>query len=163
MRPIILATIALCAAACAKRQPAAVAAPQTPPAAAAGTVVIDYPRACVILDGELKILVVQWDPRTEELTYQGLPLAQAFPVSPDYAAAHDWYPRSDSISFQGRTFRKYGVAREIPSVGLERVGEYRGVGVYADSTLADFIALPTRPQCVFQVYLSDRVPLPGPR
>ncbi|HEU4886107.1 MAG TPA: hypothetical protein VFT45_27965 [Longimicrobium sp.] len=163
MRIAILPASILCAGCWLAGPPPA---PSPPVAPAASQRVIDEPRACVVLDGELKIVVVQWDMRAERLTYRGLPLDQAFPVTADYAAAHDWYPRDDSISFGGRTFHRYGAAREMSYVGLARVGEYGGVGVYANPTEPYFILLPVRPLCVFQVYESlgppsDPPPAPG--
>ena len=74
---------------------------------------------------------------------------------PRYAAGADWYQRNERIVFRGLYHIKYGLPRALPAHGLVRVGEYRGVGVFADSGYTvpnDFIYIPERTGCVFQAY-----------
>ena len=144
--------------------PAAAPASAAAPTANTPGLVIDYPRACVIRDGELAVVEVEYHPRTRDTTYQGVPFAQAFPLTAEYAGAAEWFTREETITFGGREYRRYGPAREMSYVGLRRIGEYRGVGVFGTSELPDaaFILLPVRPSCVFQAYMSPYPAVPSP-
>lgn len=136
-------------------RPAPPAYPEAPEAPA-GLVVIDPPRVCVVRNGELAVVEVQYDPRTSDSTYQGVPFAEAFPITVGYALRTDWYRGSDSITVAGRTYAEYGFPRVLGPQELQRVGEYRGVPVFAAREERDrrgVVYLPLRPGCEFQPYI----------
>ena len=88
-----ITAIALCAGCAARRPPPAAA----PPAAAP----VHQPPIphlagsqrdllfCVVRRGELELVRLEYNTRSGDSTYQGVPLAQAFPVDSTYAAG--WY------------------------------------------------------------------------
>jgi hypothetical protein len=157
MRAALLIAAIACAGCGAPRvpPPAAPAAPEAQKAPA-GLVAIDPPRVCVVRNGALDVVEVQYNPRTSDSTYQGVPFAEAFPITVGYALRTDWYRDSDSITVAGRTYAEYGIPRVLGPQELQRAGEYRGVPVFVGSDQRsgrDMVYVPLRPGCEFQPYM----------
>jgi hypothetical protein len=161
MRAVLLIAALACAA-CGGRRTPPVAAPPAAPAVPAHEPPI--PRLagsrhdllyCVVRRGELVLVPLEYNTRTGDTTYQGVPLARAFPLDSAYAEAADWFAASEPIRFDGRTFARYGDPRLLGIGEVMPVGEYRGVGVYAEAGLTGppaVLYLPVRPGCMFQPY-----------
>lgn len=150
-----IAAIALWAA-CAPGNPAVAPPPASrvpPPAPPAPRVSNRDILLCVVRDGELVLVRLEYNTRTSDSTYQGVPLAQAFPVDSTYAA--DWYQDNEPIRLDGRLFVRYGDPRLLGVQELTPVGEYRGVRVFAAAgghLPPGVVYLPVRPGCEFQPY-----------
>jgi hypothetical protein len=87
---------------------------------------------------------------------QRRPFAQVYPATaPTYAAGATWFINNDAVMFNNREFVRYGVPRVISPAELQRVGDYRGVGLWAQTgatTPYDVVYVPIRPGCEFQAY-----------
>jgi hypothetical protein len=156
-----IATFAICAA-CAGRVPA------PDPAATAGPPPVPPPvwriiddrqdiRACVLRDGALEEVVLDYDTRTGDSTYQGVPFSQAFPLDSGYAAVAEWFTAGEPIRFgpEDLLYDPHGRPRPLGRHELRRVGAFRGVGVYVEAGQTgtpEIIYLPVRQGCIFQPY-----------
>lgn len=131
------------------------ATPPSPPPAAAAQEVMETPRMCVIQDGALRMIPIRvTSGGRDTLTADGQPLSAVTRAS-DYAAGTEWYQRKEPILFRGLQHVQYGLPRTFAATDLVRVGEYRGVGIYAEPgyTFANtFVYIPDRPGCSFQPY-----------
>ena len=130
--------------------PVAVVDPAPTPAAPAAEQI----QVCVLQDGALASVTVTRDPATGDTTVNGVPFAQAFP---DTAAAlaenAAWYTAGEPITFQGRRFVKFGGERVLDVSDVARVGEFRGVPLFAPpAARTDVIYIPVRHGCEFQPY-----------
>lgn len=158
---LLIAAVALCAG-CARGNPPPAA---TPPAAVAAPV--HQPPAprlagshlnllfCVVRGGKLELVPLEYNTRTGDSTYQGVPLAQAFPLDSTYAEPAEWFAANEPIRFAGRVFVRYGDPRVLGIHELTPVGAYRVVTVFAEAGSAgapDVVYLPVRPGCEFQPY-----------
>lgn len=153
-----IAAIALCAA-CAQGNPPPAAPPPVPaapvhqppvPRLAGSTRDLLF---CVVRHGELVLVPLEYNTRSGDSTFQGVPLAQAFPLDSTYAAA--WYQDNEPIRLDGRLFVRYGDPRVLGVWELTPVGEYRGVRVFAAAgghLPPEVVYLPVRPGCEFQPY-----------
>jgi hypothetical protein len=160
MRPIDLLAIVTICAGCARHTPPA-PAPAPPPTPiqpraveTAPTVIRPFP-VCVVADGGLREVLVDYVPATGDSLYQGRRFREVFPVNAQYAANAQWYMDNSAVSFDGRWFSKYGQPRPLAIHELTRIGEYRGVGVYSERAQIEapaVIYLPLRPGCEFQPY-----------
>lgn len=124
-----------------------------PPASDSGSL-RGQPSRCVVLDGELRIIPVTVHPVRGELTADGQPLSR---VSPDsvYAAGAEWFERKEPILIRGVPHIPYGGPRALSASVLTRVGDYRGVPLFASTDeprWSGFIFVPLRRGCVFQAY-----------
>jgi hypothetical protein len=81
---------------------------------------------------------------------------RAHPVpGPGYAGEQPWFTGKETISFRGWGLTQFGLPRFIEPHQLRRVGEYRGIGVYAayyEWWRVEFVYLPLRAGCEFQIY-----------
>lgn len=159
MRVVLLAAV-LCAG-CYLPCPQPVAPPSAPPAPTP-MVVVDPPRLCVLRDGQLAEVVVEYRLATSDSVYQGVPVEQAFPLSDGYAQPHEWFRRSEPVEVRGRRYDRIGPSRYLPPRDLVRAGEYRGVPVFMardEPGEPDHVYLPIRPGCEFQAYrYTDTLP-----
>ena len=114
---------------------------------------VDSARYCVVREGRLQD--VAFDLR--DSTYQGQPLARAFPLDSTYAGNRSWYASAEPITVLGGTFAKYGRPRIVGPTELVPVATFRGVTVFAEegkgSDAPKVIYVPTRPGCEFQPYV----------
>jgi hypothetical protein len=127
------------------------------------------PTLCVVERGELRQVPILYNSQTgDTLTIDRLPFSSVYPLTGEYAAVAGWYVNDEPISFRGRRYRQYGRPRVLWIMEVERVGVYRGVGVYAEAadtaSAREVIYLPYRPGCEFQPYavpaVADRDPQP---
>lgn len=73
-----------------------------------------------------------------------------------YAGQEDWLRRGEPIPFAGTTFARTGGERRVRATLLQRVGEYRGILLFAgaeDAPPIDALYVPTAPGCVFQPFV----------
>lgn len=162
MRPIALSAIALCAACAVPGLPP----PADPPAPVAMVRAHPPPLAeacrcityCFVERGVLREVPAMYNTRRGEMmTKDSLPITTLAPLTGEYASVAGWYVNDEPIAIRGRPFRRYGVARVLGINEIVKVGEYRGVGFYAepgDTALASGVVyLPFRPGCEFQPYV----------
>jgi hypothetical protein len=72
----------------------------------------------------------------------------------------------EGITIRGRPYRREARPRILAIDEVAKVGEYRGVGVYADAkdtaSASRWVYLPVRPGCEFQPYGDvDSMSAPG--
>jgi hypothetical protein len=131
--------------------PAPAEAPPAPaPPAFRG--IVDPAMTCVVHDGRMEM--VEIDPR--DSTYQGQPIARAFPLDSTFAANASWY-RDAVIWLPDDHYMKYGLPRILGPTDVVAITTFRGVPVFAEPTAnprrPEVIYVPTRPECEFQPYI----------
>ena len=112
---------------------------------------------CVVENGELRAVIVRYNASTADSTYEGRPFSEAFPAI-GYAAGAPWYIHNEGISVGEHRYVKYGTRRILAVGEVTRVGEYRGVPVFAEPdapATAEVVYVPVRPGCEFQAYQLD--------
>lgn len=80
-----------------------------------------------------------------------------------YAGRETWLTRGEPIPFAGTTFSRTGVERRVRATLLQRVGEYRGILLFAgaeDAAPVDALYVPTAPGCVFQPFVRQDLVTP---
>lgn len=110
---------------------------------------------CVVRDGELQLVRVDYDTRTGDTLVGGRPFAEVYPETVGYAGAAAWYVDDEPMTINGRRHVKYGVPRLLGVHELTPVGEYRGVPVFVEKgadARADIKYVPVRRGCEFQPY-----------
>ncbi|HET7232007.1 MAG TPA: outer membrane beta-barrel protein [Longimicrobium sp.] len=130
--------------------PPAMPPPPPPPAVMATTISV-----CVVENGMLGSVQAQYSSTTGDTTVSGRPFSQAYPASaPSYAAGAPWFIQNDQITVQNRSFVKFGLPRIVGVGDVTRVGEYRGVPVFAEAGTErpDVVYVAVRPGCEFQPY-----------
>ncbi|HEX2081719.1 MAG TPA: hypothetical protein VHG08_28705 [Longimicrobium sp.] len=163
MRPIAVPLIAALCAACGPNAPPE--APQAAPAPAPAARRHPPPPAedcrcitiCFVRNGQLREVPARYNLRIGELqTVDSLPITTLAPLTGEYASVAGWYVNREPIRFRGRPYARYGFPRVLAIPEITKVGEYRGVGVYAEAadtaSAARVVYLPTRPGCEFQPY-----------
>jgi hypothetical protein len=132
--------------------PAPVMPPPPPPPMVAAPTDVSY---CVVQDGRLSSVTVQYDAASGDTTYNGQPLRQAFPAT-GYAAGQTWFVDNAPVTFNGRRYVKYGLPRILGTSDVNGAGTVQGVSVFtepsADARRPEVIYLPTQPGCEFQPY-----------
>jgi hypothetical protein len=102
---------------------------------------------CEIRDGELVWAQEAGDPRRGGASRV------------EFAESRRWYAANQSITFQGHSFGRMGLPRQLPPGSVRRIGEVDGVGVYVgpggDTGRAWGFYVPVRPGCEFQLYEDD--------
>jgi hypothetical protein len=76
-------------------------------------------------------------------------------AAPAYASSENWYIRSVPMTFAGRKYVKFGLPRVLDAAQLTRVGDFSGVGVFAETGAEapqEVLYVPLRPGCEFQPY-----------
>jgi hypothetical protein len=159
MSGVALAVVAACGTAREAAAPPAVPPPVLPPPPSAEPpfVIADPAEilVCVLRDGALEHVRVEYDRVTGDTTYQGRPLREAFPITREYATRAEWYHQNEPIVTHPQRYVKYGIARVLGIQEIRRVGEHRGVPLFAevgDDDLPDILYIPVRTGCVFQSY-----------
>lgn len=161
MRPIPLLAIVLCAACAGPAAPVPAADPPAPEVVATRYNPDPHPCRCITLcfvqRGALREIRVLYDTRTgDTLTTDSLPIATLAPLTGEYASVAGWYVNDEPITIRARPYRRSARPRILGINEVAKVGEYRGVGVYADaadtSSASRFVYLPYRPGCEFQPY-----------
>lgn len=94
--------------------------------------------------------------RGEMMTKDSLPITSLAPLTGEYASVAGWYVNDKMITVRGRPFRRSGLPRQLGIDEVGKVGEYRGVGVYAEArdtaSAPSVVYLPYRPGCEFPPY-----------
>jgi hypothetical protein len=113
----------------------------------------DSVMVCVVRNGQLAEVRATVDGQTGDTLVNGRPFAELFPA-PQYLAAAAWAARGEWVIYDRRRYISYGTPRVLPATDLVRVGEYRGVPLFARNLEGAYrsVYLPTRPGCEFQLY-----------
>ena len=135
--------------------PAAAQSPSPPPPPPPVTVQnVSY---CVVHDGRLHTVTVQYNPATGDTTYNGQPL-EGYPA-PGYAGGETWFIDNEPVMFNGRRYVKYGLPRRLGAGDVKNVGTVHGVSVFAEpdasARRSEVIYVPIRPGCEFQSYQTE--------
>ena len=100
-------------------------------------------------------------------TQTGSPPRTFHRFPPPYADGADWFVAKDLISFQGRRYIWNGPRAVLFPTEVQRVGEFRGVPLYAERTGTSkdigILLVPVHPGCEFQqyYYFNDTGPIRG--
>ncbi|HEX2188599.1 MAG TPA: hypothetical protein VHG51_06850, partial [Longimicrobiaceae bacterium] len=135
--------------------------PPPPPAPPA----VQTIRVCVVEGTALREVDATYDPATGDTMAAGRPFAAAHPAAAGYAAGATWYVDNEPVQFMNRRYVKFGLPRVVAPADVARIGEHRGVGVFADASATgapDVVYVPVRPGCEFQPYQYE-VPARGVR
>jgi len=130
--------------------------PEPPPAPPAAPAMQEM-QVCVVADGALTSVAVQYDPATGDTMVAGTRFRDRYPATTGYAASATWFVNGEPISFgaPARRYVKYGLPRVLGVSEVARIGEYQGVPVFAEGASGarpEVIYLPLRPGCEFQPY-----------
>lgn len=109
--------------------------------------------------GVLREIPALYNSRTgDTLTQDSLPFSAVAPLTGEYASVAGWYVNDEPITIRDRSYRRHAPPRVLAINEVTKVGEYRGVGVYADATdtasAARWVYLPFRLGCEFQPYVN---------
>lgn len=115
---------------------------------------------CVIVNKSLTHVKANYNRTTGDTTVtvngQTRKFSEVYPdASKDYAANASWYVNHEAVSFQGKSFDKYGLPRVLGVNEITKAGEYKGVNVYVEAGYdgpIDIIYIPVRGGCEFQPY-----------
>jgi len=86
---------------------------------------------------------------------QDRPFGTVYPSTTGYAGGQTWFINNEAVTFNGREYVRFGVARIITPAELTRAGDVNGVGVWRSNAAGatdDIIYFPTRTGCEFQGY-----------
>lgn len=140
----------------AQREPAAVPAPPPPPP---NLVINGHITACVVRNGRMEMVPIQYDPATGDTTVNGRPFREAYPVTAEYASVARWYADNEPITVNRSRYIKYGLPRVLGPTDVVPAGSYQGVTLFAEpaepparGTRVDVYYLPVTPDCQFQPY-----------
>lgn len=117
-------------------------------------------KECAIQNGILKDVELDYNPATGDrsIVVNGVRknFYDVYPKSgPEYAKGQSWYTNSDSIQFNGSSFKKYGYPRILGINDITKIGNYKGVGVYKEvgvTGIVQVIYIPAEQGCEFQPY-----------
>lgn len=113
----------------------------------------------------LKMVQADYDPTTGDtliVTY-GVKktFASVYPNNhKEYAAGTNWFMSGEKISGKGKTYIKYGLPRLLGTNEVERLTDYKGVGVYVEAGQKgrpEVIYIPVRLGCEFQPYQIEAI------
>ena len=120
---------------------------------------------CVLDHGEIREIAAAVDPATGDTLVGGRPFAEVHPAtSPPYAEGADWFVRMEPVSVGNGPYRmkvRYGLERILGPGDLRRVGEHRGIPMFAEAMASrsspEVVYFFVRPGCVFQTYQAEYV------
>lgn len=118
-------------------------------------VMADTIPVCLIVDGEIREIVAEYDPVSRDTTVAGIPLSDAHPATtPPYLGGAEWYARDEMVLFERRRYLRYGLPRVVRPAALTRVGEFRGIPLFAESRrhAMRYVYALVNPGCEFQPY-----------
>lgn len=111
---------------------------------------------CVIDAGNLKIVEATHDEQTRDTLVGGRTIDQVFPQdTPPYAGGAEWFIAREAIEFQTRGYYWNGRPVVLLPHELRRVGEFRGIPLFAEVDEAaelSILFVPVRRGCEFQPY-----------
>jgi hypothetical protein len=143
--------------ACAHRPPAAapppppvVAEPAPPVTARPARVAVSV---CQIENGKMTDVAAEYDPATGDTLYQGRPLRETLPVTPQPATAMTWYA-AEPIFVLGHRYFRYGLPRRLGANDVVPSGEYEGVRYFVERAYpnGEVVYIPVSSNCEFQPY-----------
>jgi hypothetical protein len=120
--------------------------------------VVNYDRdiqVCVVEGGALRNVTATYNTQSGDTTYQGRRFSEAFPATAGYAAGATWYINTEPIMVGDRRYVKYGLPRVLGTSEVTRVGDFQGVGVFAEAGATgtpEVVYVPVRTGCEFQPY-----------
>lgn len=114
-------------------------------------------------DTGLRDLAAKQDPQRGPVLLvdgEARPLESVHPVSlvAGYGGAEPWYAAGEAIPFGGSRYVMVESERSIPRDLLSRVGEHRGILLFADPGDApppEAVYVPVRAGCIFQAYVRE--------
>lgn len=131
--------------------------PPPPPAPPIGVIDGDL-RTCVVRNGRMEDVEIEYNPQRGDTTYLGRPLSAAFPTDSTYALNAAWYRDGEPIWVGQGRYVKHGLPRILGTTDVVPVGTFRGVTVFAEPVAnrgrPAVIYLPVRPGCEFQPYIA---------
>jgi hypothetical protein len=136
--------------------PPPVAPPPPPPPPPVVTVNRDV-RVCVVENGALREIPVQYNTQTGDTTVNGRRFSEVYP-STGYAAGVTWFINNEPITVNGRRYVKYGLPRVLGVNEVARTADFQGVPVFAEAGATgatEVLYVPVRPGCEFQPYQLD--------
>jgi hypothetical protein len=116
-------------------------------------------RVCVVENGMLTEIAVQYDATTGDSTVAGRPFREAHPAGAGYAGGAPWYIGNEPVVIGGVRYLKYGLPRVVGTSDVTSGGTYMGVPVFTERGPAgtpDVIYLPVRPGCEVQPYQREQ-------
>jgi hypothetical protein len=114
---------------------------------------------CVISNGVLKVIEVDYDPATGNKTVMvnnvKTPFEKAYDNKKDYAEGTTWFMNNEEVKLGAQTYVKYGLPRVLGVNEIQKSSTYQGVNVYVEAGftgVAEVIYIPVRRGCEFQPY-----------
>jgi len=162
---LLLAALALGCSRGQSPEPAPVPEPappvQPPPPALLAGIPHDPPFVCIVRNGRLEEVEIEYNPQRGDSTYQSRPFSAAFPTDSTYALNAAWYRDNEPIAFARGRYVKYGLPRILGTTDVVPFGDFQGVTVFAEPTMnrdrPEVIYIPVRPGCEFQPYIGSWV------
>ena len=115
-------------------------------------------RMCVQKDGKLVDVAYNYNTETGDrtVTVKGseVPFSSVYKTDSSYAKNQSWYINREKITFNGKTYAKYGLPRILGSNEVEKAGEYKKTTIFIEkgNTDHEIIYLFVQPGCEFQPY-----------
>jgi hypothetical protein len=110
---------------------------------------------CVLQNGQLSSVTIQYNPTSGDSTYNGQRVSEAFGMS-GYAGNETWFINSEPVTFNDRRYVKYGLPRILGTTEVSNVGSVSGVATFAEPSAnaqhPEVIYVPVRAGCEFQPY-----------
>lgn len=127
------------------------------PPVASGPIYVDPARACVLRNGRLEEVVVDFAASgAGDSLYQSTPFHRAFPTDITYAATAPWFA-DEYVVVDGSRYHKYGLPRIIGSTDVIPFVPIGPVMLFREPTSRGFrpevVYAPVEPGCVFQPYV----------
>jgi hypothetical protein len=115
---------------------------------------------CVVQNGQLSSVTVQYNQSTGDSTYNGQRVRDAFPpAAAGYAGGATWFINGEPVTFNGRRYVKYGLPRVLGTSDVSSAGTVNNVSAFAEpganAQRPEVIYVPTRPGCEFQPYQAE--------
>lgn len=140
-----------------RRPPAPVLPPPPPPPPP--PVPVEEPiRLCVLVNDVPRYVDATVAPETGDTSVvvngERRPFAAVYPPG-TYAESRPFFVNNEPVPFAGRRYVRFGLPRTVAPGDLTRIGEYQGVGLFAETGAANppqFLYLPARPNCEYQPY-----------
>jgi hypothetical protein len=123
--------------------------------------VVERPiQICLTLDDELREIIAIFVPSTGDTLVvvdgERMPLSQAFTETTALAGERPWFHADEVITFRNRNYERFGVQRTGSDAWLVRVGEWRGVSLFAPRAEANatpkVLYVPVARGCMVQPY-----------
>ena len=114
---------------------------------------------CVVLDEELRMVDAIFLPSSGDTVVvvdgRRRPFTERYPYQPSvYATESSWYGNDEPVIYEGNEYLRFGLSRIVKPEEMTRVGEYRGVSLYASvgEATPGTIYVPVAAGCEAQPY-----------